>query len=553
MVLVRFARARPCVPWRRSLNAPFNVFTLRSLSTTQSIRSDSSVPAARDGRNFRLAVIGSGPAGFYTAYRAMSKIPNAKVDMYEALPVPFGLVRFGVAPDHPEVKNCQEKFEEVASSPNFTFIGNVSIGTKSDHPDGATVPLASILRHYNAVVFSYGAAKDRKLGIPGEDLKGVYSAREFVGWYNGLPEHANLAPDLTQGEEAVIIGQGNVALDVARMLLEDVDVLRKSDIAEHAIETLSRSKVKRVHIVGRRGPMQAPFTIKEIRELMRLPSVAFHPIDKSLVPPDPKSLPRAPRRLMDILLKGSPTPASDASDQKSWSLDFLLSPTAFLSSSTDPDRLATTQFARTTLTPSPFEPNAYALPSPPSPSSTTTLPSAIAFRSIGYRSTPLPEFAPLGIPFNDRWGVISNDGRGRVRHEERGADAAMAMGAFPGLYCAGWVKRGPTGVIASTMEDAFSTADAIAEDWATGATSGRGVPFLNDDRAPGEVRGWEGVRAEAFSSSSSSSTAGAVEKARVVDWEGWKKIDAAERERGRRVGKEREKFTSTQDMLAVLG
>jgi adrenodoxin-NADP+ reductase len=186
----------------------------------------------------------------------MSKIQNAKVDMYEALPVPFGLVRFGVAPDHPEVKNCQEKFEEVASSPNFTFIGNVSIGTKSDHPDGGTIPLASILRHYNAVVFSYGAAKDRTLGIPGEDLKGVYSAREFVGWYNGLPEHADLAPDLTQGEEAVIIGQGNVALDVARMLLEDVDVLRKSDIAEHAIETLSKSKVKRVHIVGRRGPMQ---------------------------------------------------------------------------------------------------------------------------------------------------------------------------------------------------------------------------------------------------------------------------------------------------------
>lgn len=189
----------------------------------------------------------------------MSKIQNAKVDMYEALPVPFGLVRFGVAPDHPEVKNCQEKFEEVASSPNFTFIGNVSIGTKSDHPDGGTIPLASILRHYNAVLFSYGAAKDRTLGIPGEDLKGVYSAREFVGWYNGLPEHADLAPDLTQGEEAVIIGQGNVALDVARMLLEDVDVLRKSDIAEHAIETLSKSKVKRVHIVGRRGPMQVRY------------------------------------------------------------------------------------------------------------------------------------------------------------------------------------------------------------------------------------------------------------------------------------------------------
>ncbi|KAK4041192.1 hypothetical protein C8A01DRAFT_34812 [Parachaetomium inaequale] len=533
-MLLRRANAGPCATWTRTLKAPSTPVAYRSLSTAQS---------TRDGRPFRLAVIGSGPAGFYTAYRAMSKIQDAKVDMYEALPVPFGLVRFGVAPDHPEVKNCQEKFEEVASSPNFTFIGNVSIGTKSDHPDGGTIPLASILRHYNAVVFSYGAAKDRTLGIPGEDLKGVYSAREFVGWYNGLPEHANLAPDLTQGDEAVIIGQGNVALDVARMLLEDVDVLRKSDIAEHAIETLSKSKVKRVHIVGRRGPMQAAFTIKEVRELMRLPGVAFHPVDTSLISPDPKSLPRAPRRLMDILLKGSPSNPPSTSQQpqkKSWSLDFLLSPTAFLPSPTGtPTHLATTHFSRTTLSPSPFDPKAYALPSS-SPSQHTNISAPLAFRSIGYRSTPLPEFAPLGIPFNDRWGVISNDGLGgRVRHEERSPDAAMEMGTFPGLYCAGWVKRGPTGVIATTMEDAFATGDAIAEDWA-----GRGRPFLNAGDGE-EVSGWEGVKAEVGLDG--------VGKARVVDWEGWRRIDAAERERGRRVGKEREKFTRIGDMLAVLG
>ncbi|KAK4126592.1 NADPH:adrenodoxin oxidoreductase-like protein [Parathielavia appendiculata] len=522
MLPIRCAKSLPSVKLTLpiGLRSFFRALPSRTLSTAQS---------TRDGRPFRLAVIGSGPAGFYTAYRAMSRIQNSKVDMYEALPVPYGLVRFGVAPDHPEVKNCQEKFEEVASSPNFTFIGNVSIGTKSDHPDGGTIPLASILRHYHAVVFSYGAAKDRSLGIPRENSKGVYSARQFVGWYNGLPEHADLAPDLTQGEEAVIIGQGNVALDVARMLLEDVDVLRKSDIAEHAIETLSKSKVKRVHIVGRRGPMQAAFTIKEIRELMRLPSVAFHPIDTTLVPEDIRSLPRAPRRLMDILLKGSPTPPSRS--QKSWSLDFLLSPAAFLPSPTDPSRLAATQFTRTTLS-SPFDPNAYTLPT----NETHTIPSALAFRSIGYQSIPLPEFAPLGIPFNDRHGVISNDGRGRVQHEERSADASMHMGRFPGLYCAGWVKRGPTGVIASTMEDAFSTADAIAEDWGD-----ERVAFLND--AWRDVGGWDGVKGE-------ESGIGGV---RVVDWEGWRRIDAAERERGARVGKEREKFTRTGDMLAVLG
>ncbi|KAK1755982.1 mitochondrial putative NADPH:adrenodoxin oxidoreductase [Echria macrotheca] len=516
-------RLRSCPNWQRTLRACFSPFIARAFSSASVSRNHE--------RPFRIAVIGSGPAGFYTAYRAMTKVQGAKVDMYEALPVPFGLVRFGVAPDHPEVKNCQDKFEEVASSPDFTFIGNVAVGSQSDHPDGASIPLSSILRHYNAVVFAYGASKDRTLGIPGESLRGVYSAREFVGWYNGLPEHANLAPDLTQGDEAVIIGQGNVALDVARMLLEDVDVLRKSDIADHALETLSRSKVKRVHIVGRRGPMQAAFTIKEIRELMKLPSVAFHPIDdKALIPADPSQLPRAPRRLMDILLKGSPTPPSTDNATKSWSLDFCLTPKKFLASSSSPDRLAATEFEHTALS-SPFDPNAYALGT----GRTTTLPSSVAFRSIGYKSAPLAEFSTVGIPFDEARGIISNDGRGRVQHEERDAGAAVGLVRFPGLYCAGWVKRGPTGVIASTMQDAFATADAIAEDWAAAEVS-----FLND--ADGhEVLGWQGVQQET-----------GVDRARVVSWADWRKIDDVERQRGRPAGKEREKFTSTTDMLAVL-
>lgn len=145
----------------------------------------------------------------------------------------------------------------MASSPNFTFVGNVSVGDPDGHFDGCTIPLRSVLRHYDAVVLAYGASRDRRLGVPGEaELRGIYSAREFVGWYNGLPEYAGLDPDLTRGDEAVVVGQGNVALDVARMLLENVDVLRKSDITEAALETLSKSRIKRVHIVGRRGPMQ---------------------------------------------------------------------------------------------------------------------------------------------------------------------------------------------------------------------------------------------------------------------------------------------------------
>jgi len=157
------------------------------------------------------------------------------------------------------LQNCQTKFEQVAESKDFTFVGNVAVGAPTTHSERGSVALQSLLRNYHAVVFAYGASKDRCLGIPGESLKGVYSAREFVGWYNGQPEHADLAPDLTQGDEAVIVGQGNVALDVARMLLEDVDVLRRTDIADYALEALSRSRVKRVHVVGRRGPMQVRF------------------------------------------------------------------------------------------------------------------------------------------------------------------------------------------------------------------------------------------------------------------------------------------------------
>ncbi|ROW05495.1 hypothetical protein VSDG_00205 [Cytospora chrysosperma] len=479
-----------------------------------------------------MAVIGSGPAGFYTAYRVMSLIDRAKVDMYEALPVPFGLVRFGVAPDHPEVKNCEEKFAEVASSPNFNFIGNVTIGHTPYHADGKSVPLNTLMRHYDAVLFSYGASKDRTLGIPGEsNLKRIYSAREFVGWYNGLPEFANLSPDLSQSE-AVVIGQGNVALDVARILLEDVDKLRKTDMADYALEALSRNRVRSVRVVGRRGPMQAAFTIKEARELMNLPDVAFGPLDPSLIPSDLKSLPRQRKRLTEVLLKGSK--ASSSSAPKSWSLDFCLSPTEFHPDPSDASSVGSTAFEKMSLSPDPFGPQTSATGT----GETTSLSSPLVFRSIGYKSVGLPEFEPLGVAFDDRRGVIGNDiVGGRVLR--RGSPEGSHPGLFPGLYCAGWVKRGPTGVIASTMEDAFGTADAIARDW----KEGRG--FLGDagvveGRGP-ESDGWKGVESE---------TGRDVSNA-VVDWEGWLAIDKAERDMGQLKGKLREKFTTTQDMLKV--
>lgn len=275
---------------------------------------------------------------------------------------------------------------------------------------------------------------------------------------------------------------------------------------------------------------KAAFTIKEIRELLKLPSVSFDPIDPALLPPDPSSLPRASKRIVQLLSKGSPTPSS--SSTKRWSLDFLLSPTEFNPSPTHPRTLSSLTLAPTALQgPNPFDPAAKAIPLTGQP--TVTFPAALAFRSIGYQSTPLPGMSDLDIPFDQQLGIIPNDLAGRILSPAAGPGALGAV-HLPGLYCAGWVKRGPTGVIASTMLDAFATAEAIAGDW-----EGRAV-FLGVDDG-GRRMGWEGVREEA-----------ARRGLRRVSWADWEKIDRAERERGKRRGKDREKFASVKEMLGVL-
>lgn len=509
-----------------------------------------------------MAVLGSGPAGFYSAYKVMQGIKNAIVDMYEYLPVPFGLVRYGVAPDHPEVKvshlshidcsflpnlisslgdtllydmpcqilcrkrraltsrlqNCQDKFTEVASSPNFNFIGNIKVGQD--------VPLKTLANHYHAILFAYGASKDRKLGIPGEDtLQGIYAARDFVGWYNGLPEFSSLDPRLDESDTAVIIGQGNVAMDIARTLLKGVDTLRHTDMSEQALEALSKSRVRRVHVVGRRGPMQIACTIKEVRELMNLPSVAFEPIDRKLLPPDLSKLPRTAKRMTKLLVEGSYTPIAEA--KKSWSLDFLLSPVRFISGDhSNPSQLRSIDFQKMQFAAveDKFDPAAKVQRA--SEEEFTSISTSLAFRSIGYQSEPLPGMDELGIGFDEKRGIITNDNYGRVVSPSEDQDGARIM---PGLYCAGWVKRGPTGVIANTMEDSFATAEAIIADWSNKA------PFL------GGGDGWDSIKTDIV-----------LKGEKTVTWADWLKIDAAEKSRGKLLGKEREKLTSPQDMLGVL-
>lgn len=259
---------------------------------------------------------------------------------------------------------------------------------------------------------------------------------------------------------------------------------------------------------------------------MKLPPVAFHPVNESLIPDDISKLPRAPRRIMEVLKKGSA--ASVSSSSKSWSLDFCLSPKEFTASAADSSRIGGIAFEKTSLVPNPFDPSAKARGT----GEIMNLDSSVAFRSIGYKSEALPGFTELGIPFNKELGLIPNDHQGRVIDiHEANSDSGAHL---PGMYCAGWVKRGPTGVIASTMQDAFSTADAIADDWYSH------IPFLNAEHG-GSGLGWDGVKDEAERRG-----------CRRVSWQDWQKIDAAEKAKGQLKGKEREKFTTIDDMLAVL-
>ncbi|HYG51107.1 MAG TPA: FAD-dependent oxidoreductase, partial [Flavobacteriales bacterium] len=212
-------------------------------------------------RPLRVAIVGSGPSAFYAADALFHLQLNVKVDMIEKLPAPFGLVRYGVAPDHLKIKNVIKVYEKVAENPNFGFLGNVTVGKN--------ITVFELQRFYDAIIFCTGAESDRKLGIEGEDLVGSYTATEFVAWYNGHPEYQNHHFDFAH-EVAVIIGQGNVAMDVARILSKTVDELKKTDITQHALEVLAESKIKEVHMYGRRGPLQAAFTPPEIKEMMEL-------------------------------------------------------------------------------------------------------------------------------------------------------------------------------------------------------------------------------------------------------------------------------------------
>ncbi|EME47417.1 hypothetical protein DOTSEDRAFT_77731 [Dothistroma septosporum NZE10] len=456
--------------------------------------------------------------------------------MYEGLPSPYGLVRSGIAPDHPEAKKCSDTLADVAKYESFNYIGNVPIGNGDGH-----LPLTSIAPHYDAICFAYGASKDKKLGVPGEDLRGVHSARAFVGWYNGLPEYADLNPDLGAGDTAVVIGQGNVALDVTRILFKPLGELRKTDISEHALEVLSKSRVRNVKVIGRRGPLQAPCTIKELRELLQLQGLAFVPPPESwesLLQVETKKLPRQLKRIAELLQKGSKETIDKAVN--AWQLGYLRSPVEFLSK--NGYDLAAIGFEQTEyvdpmselMTGEPqHDLNALRTAKVRGTGKRGMVGAQLTFRSIGYESEALPGLDDLGVPFDTRIGIIPNDRHGRVLSPDLGPGGNLTAGHVPGMYCAGWVKRGPTGVIASTLDDAFTTADIIVDDWRKNVKFNEGV---------GEQKGgWDEVQKETQRRG-----------IRTVSWRDWEKIDAEEVKRGKEKGKEREKFRTVGDMLTVL-
>lgn len=407
---------------------------------------------------------------------------------------------------------------------------------------GEDLSVATLIPYYDAILFAYGASKDRLLDIPGESLRGVLSAREFVAWYNGLPGFEDLNPPLSgNGKDAVIIGQGNVALDVARMLLADLDHLRHTDTPEAVIEALSRNEFRNVHIVGRRGPCQAAFTIKEIRELTG-PNKRLSPVPSLFFPSDQKQLLRPRKRIADLLQSPKNNPVSAPNNTH---LQFFLSPTSFEADNSNTS-VKTTMFARTKFTGNvtPSDPTRYAsnarVEIDPT-ASPVSLNSGLVFRSIGYKAEPLPGLEEAGIPFDRQQGIIPNI-EGRVIRDESMENYEEPKGNvgrrfIPGVYVAGWVKRGPTGVIATTMSDAFETADAIVAD-----IRARHEMIGGDEQlGGGTIRsGWDEVR---------KNLQGNI---RPVTWEDWRRIDAIEKERGAVLGKPREKFTSVKEMLKIL-
>ncbi|WP_454598833.1 FAD-dependent oxidoreductase [Qipengyuania sp. SM2507] len=430
-----------------------------------------------------IAIIGSGPAGYYTAEAAQKRWGDAvRVDIFDRLPVPFGLIRTGVAPDHQSIKGVARRYEKTALSDHVRFVGNVTIG---EH-----VSVAELQALYDGVILATGAPEDRALGLEGEDLANVFGSASFVGWYNGHPQFAGLDPDLS-GKHAVVIGMGNVALDVARILAKTEREFAASDLVAHALDMLMASGIETITILGRRGPHNIMMTPKELGELGQLDraSPRVDPVDLPPIDEDALLDPGLRKSVAHLRSFAAIPDSERAGKPVGIHFDFYASPKALLG---EDGRVSMVRVERTAVMGG----------RPIDTGETYELPAGLVVSCIGYRTTPIPD-----VPFDERGGHFSNE------------DGRIA----PGLYCVGWAKRGPSGTIGTNRPDGYAVIDLVAEDIGDGSDKRGRKGF--DELA--EARGLD-----------------------VVSFSDWKKIEEAEIAAARE-GAPREKFVDIASMIAA--
>ncbi|XP_068643301.1 NADPH:adrenodoxin oxidoreductase, mitochondrial [Aristolochia californica] len=462
-------------------------------------------------RQLHVCIVGSGPAGFYTAEKMLKAHKEADIDIIDRLPTPFGLVRTGVAPDHPETKIVINQFTRVATNERCSFFGNVSLGS--------SISLSELRNIYNVVVLAYGAESDRSLGIPGEDLLGIHSAREFVWWYNGHPDCNKLAPDLRSTDTAVVLGQGNVALDIARILLRPTEQLAATDIAEHALVSLQESSIRKVYLVGRRGPVQVACTAKELREILGIKGLHVHVKEADLLktPRDEEGFKknRTKKRVYELLFNAATSPRSHpCPGQRDLHFVFFRRPERFLHVDGS-NRVNGVQFEKTCLQEDDSSGKQYAVGT----GQFEELKCGLVLKSIGYKSIPVD-----GLPFDNDKGVVPNT-RGRVL-----SDTSDQAAIEKGLYVVGWLKRGPTGIIATNLYCAEETVTSISEDLK------KGILASTSDTKPGRSGLLEALNRRNI---------------RYVTFSGWEKIDLKEKNEGNQQKKPREKITSWEELQNV--
>lgn len=452
-------------------------------------------------RPLRVAIIGSGPSGFYAAEALLKqKELVVHIDMFDRLPSPYGLVRGGVAPDHQKIKSVIAVYEKVALTPGFRFFGNVKLGQD--------LQVSDLRLHYDQVVYAVGNESDRRLGVPGENLSGSHSATEFVGWYNGHPDYHDLQFDLSQ-ESVAVVGIGNVAMDVTRVLAQDPEQLAKTDIADYALEALRKSRVKTVWLLGRRGPAQAAYSPAEIQEIGELVSadLVVDPKEAELDELSRKDYEDAANK-KNVDYVQARAKLGEGTRAKKVRLRFCVSPVEVLGDGT---RVTGLKLERNVLV-SDGKGGVKAQGS----GRFETIKVGAIFRSVGYRGIPI-----AGVPFDDKAGKIPNV-EGRVV-------AAGTSNVVPGDYVVGWAKRGPSGLIGTNRADSVATVKAMLDDAKAGRLG------AEPEGAPGGIEGILSQRGVKF-----------------VSFAQWKTLDSLELARGKAAGKIREKFTRVSDMLAAL-